>query len=90
MALHRFVKPVTPRFLNNFIALVLWPKCRVLPSRALYENAIEVHRRMQYRFYDALILASALESGAPQLYTEDLQDGRRFETLQIVNPFAQS
>ena len=33
------------------------------------------------------MVASALEVGADYLLTEDLQDGRRFGRLQIVDPF---
>ncbi len=39
-------------------------------------------------FHDALIVATALETGCDTLYSEDLQDGRRFPGLTIVNPFA--
>ncbi len=39
-------------------------------------------------FYDALILAAALEAGCDTLFTEDLQDGRDLGGLKIVNPFA--
>lgn len=39
-------------------------------------------------FHDALIVATALEAGCDTLYSEDLQDGRRFPGLVIVNPFA--
>lgn len=39
-------------------------------------------------FYDALIVATALEAGCDTLYSEDLQDGRRFPGLVIVNPFS--
>lgn len=87
VALHRFAEPVSPEFLKNFIELVLWPKCQVLPSLGLYESAVEIHRQAQYRFYDALILAAAMESGAPKLLSEDLQEGRRFGDLVIENPF---
>jgi predicted nucleic acid-binding protein len=38
-------------------------------------------------FYDALIVASALETGYDRLYSEDLQDGRRFAGLAIISPF---
>lgn len=38
-------------------------------------------------FYDALIVASALEAGADRLLSEDMQAGRRFGTLEIVDPF---
>jgi predicted nucleic acid-binding protein len=38
-------------------------------------------------FFDALIIASALESGCEQLITEDMQHGRRFGPLTLHNPF---
>lgn len=87
VALLRFAKPVSPSFLKNFIELVLWPKCKVMPSQSIYQAAIEIHHQTQYRYYDALVLAAALESGAPTLYTEDLQDNRAFGSLSIRNPF---
>ena len=39
-------------------------------------------------FYDALIVAAALEGECETLYSEDMQAGRRFDQLTIVNPFA--
>jgi predicted nucleic acid-binding protein len=38
-------------------------------------------------FYDALIVAAAIEAGCDTLYSEDLQHGRSFNGLSIVNPF---
>jgi predicted nucleic acid-binding protein len=38
-------------------------------------------------FYDALIVAAALEAGCDRLYSEDLQHGRRFGDCIVVNPF---
>jgi predicted nucleic acid-binding protein len=38
-------------------------------------------------FYDALIVAAALEGNCDTLYTEDMQHGRKFGGLAIVNPF---
>lgn len=38
-------------------------------------------------FWDALIVEGALAAGASRLWTEDLQAGRRFGELEIVNPF---
>ena len=87
VALHRFEVPVKPNFLKNFIELVLWPKCHVMPSQSLYSAAVEIHAQTQYRFYDALMLAAAIESGTTRLYTEDLQSGRKFGQVEIVNPF---
>ena len=87
VALHRFAQPVTTDFLNNFIDLVLWPKCVVFPSRELNSTALRLQHRTQYRYYDSLILASAIESGATTLLSEDLQAGRQFGNLTIQNPF---
>lgn len=41
----------------------------------------------QYRYYDSLIVASALVAGANILYSEDLQEDRIIGNLKIVNPF---
>jgi predicted nucleic acid-binding protein len=41
-------------------------------------------------FYDALIVASAIEAGCDTLYSEDMQHGRRIGGLAIVNPFLES
>lgn len=50
--------------------------------------AIDLHRLHQIHFWDALVVRSALRSGCSRLYTEDLQSGRKFDGLEIVNPFA--
>jgi predicted nucleic acid-binding protein len=44
----------------------------------------------QLAFYDALIVAAALETGCDTLFTEDMQHGRKFGSLTIVNPFLES
>jgi predicted nucleic acid-binding protein len=49
--------------------------------------AIDLHRLHELSIWDALIVRAALMSGCRTLYTEDLQDGRRFEAVQVVNPF---
>jgi predicted nucleic acid-binding protein len=38
-------------------------------------------------FYDALIVVAARDAGCATLYSEDLQHGRRFGDLTVVNPF---
>lgn len=49
--------------------------------------AIDLHRLHDLSIWDALVLRAAVMSGCRTLYTEDLQHGRRFEGLQIVDPF---
>jgi predicted nucleic acid-binding protein len=50
--------------------------------------AIDLHRLHLLSIWDALIVRAALISGCRILYSEDLQSGRRFEALEVVNPFA--
>ena len=87
VALHRFATPMTPTDLHDYVRVILWPRCRVLPSLALHEAAVHLHRQTQFRFYDCLVVASALASGATTLFSEDLQTGRRIGQLTITNPF---
>ncbi len=56
---------------------------------AMHEAAVELAARDGFAFYDALIVASALEAGCATLFTEYMQDGRVIAaTLTIRNPFA--
>ena len=50
-------------------------------------HAVALARSHGFSFYDALIVASALDAGCDTLLTEDLQAGRRVDGLSIVNPF---
>jgi predicted nucleic acid-binding protein len=87
LARHRFAVPMKPADLADYLGLVLWPRCRILPSMEIYRAALEIHTKTQYRIYDSLIVASAIVSGAKQLYSEDLQAGRVIGGVEIVNPF---
>ena len=57
------------------------------PTPADVLAAIDLYRLHQLSFYDAMILRAALQSGCRTLYSEDLQHGARFDSLQVVNPF---
>jgi predicted nucleic acid-binding protein len=54
---------------------------------AMILSAIERLRRDRLAFWDALIVESALSAGCTRLLTEDLQDGRMFDSLRVENPF---
>lgn len=49
--------------------------------------ASELEERHRLSFWDSMIVVSALRSGAASLLTEDLQDGRRFDGVEVVSPF---
>jgi predicted nucleic acid-binding protein len=50
-------------------------------------RALNMAERFGASFYDALVIATAVESRCAVLYTEDLQHGQRIEGTQILNPF---
>jgi len=56
-------------------------------TAATNRSALALARAHGLPFYDALIVASAIEAGCDTLYSEDLHHGRRFGQLAIVNPF---
>ncbi len=72
------------RLLDNLLA----PLWRVMPSPDLYRRGLEVQARYRLAFYDALIVAAALEAGCTRLWSEDLQDGLKIDRLTVRNPFA--
>ena len=61
------------------------------PARPLtaiiHAQAVVLARDHELSFYDALIVAAALDAGCRTLCSEDLQHGRKFGTLTIENPF---
>ena len=70
-----------------YLETVLAPLCTVAASVALYRRGLDIQARWRLGFYDALIVAAALEAGCKRLCTEDLQHGQRIEGLTIDNPF---
>lgn len=78
---------VSPLDTRRFLDGVLEPLWRVAPSARTYHRALDTHIQWSLSFYDALIVAAALEAGCDTLYTEDLSHGQRFGDLAVVNPF---
>jgi predicted nucleic acid-binding protein len=52
--------------------------------------AMELAQRHQLSFYDAHVVASALQAGAQTLFSEDMHHGLEIEGLRILNPFVPS
>lgn len=53
----------------------------------VHEAALRIAARYGYQIYDSFILAAALEAGCDVLYSEDMQDGQKIDSLIIRNPF---
>ncbi len=87
LALKRFAVPMSSAQCAQFVDTVLTPLCTVGWSLPLVSEALRIVERWQTGWYDALIIAAAIEGGATILYTEDLQHGMRFGSVQVQNPF---
>jgi predicted nucleic acid-binding protein len=64
---------------------------RIIPIHAAGDGDLDLALRLvsthRLGFWDALICATAVGAGLDYLLSEDMQDGRRFGDLTIVNPF---
>jgi len=83
----KFARPMNRNESRAYLDAVLSPLCEAFPTIALYREALDLCANLGYSFYDALIIAAALEAGCSTLYSEDLQDGQTVRDLKIVNPF---
>ena len=90
VATRKFAKPMSAGEARTYLEDVLAPLCEVFPSIALYEQALEVQRESGFSFYDALILAAAVQSGCRWVYSEDMQAGRTLHGVTIRDPFAEA
>jgi len=55
---------------------------------ATIQNALLLHNKYGYAYYDCLIMASAIHSDCKHLYSEDLQHNQLIEQkVRITNPF---
>lgn len=65
------------------------PLCTVVPlTEAIHDRARNIAERHQIAFYDACIVAAAVESGCKVLFTEDLSDGQKLAgEVTVRNPF---
>ncbi len=82
--------PASPDDAERFYQKVMAPLWRVMPSGALYLDALSIQARYHYHFYDALVIAAALEADCTRLLSEDMQHGQRIGGLVIKNPFLES
>jgi len=63
-----------------------WVKEPTTPDTVI--RAIDIAEMAEIMFWDALIVASAEEAQATQIYSEDLNAGQTIAGIKIVNPLA--
>jgi predicted nucleic acid-binding protein len=79
-----------PRLLLKDVVtkLLCLPLVSIGPTHVL--DAIQIEERYRISFRDALMLAAAESGGAGVVYTEDLNDGQRYGTVLVQNPYRNS
>jgi predicted nucleic acid-binding protein len=87
VAYRRFPEPMRLDQAEQFLATVLRPLWAVYSSPSLCLRALQILDRFRVPWYDALIVAGAIEAKCGILYTEDFQNGQKFEDLEVRNPF---
>ncbi len=55
-------------------------------TRALLRKGWEAQQRWQLSFWDALIVAAAMQAGVSTLWSEDLNADQDFDGVTVVNP----
>lgn len=87
LALRKFAQPFRKAEAEQYLATVFRPLLAIHSSTALYNSALDIHFTTRLAWYDSLIVSAAIQAECKVLYTEDLQHGQRFGSLEIVNPF---
>ena len=87
LAFRRFAEPMNLPHSEQYLSTVLRPVCVIHSSPALFHKARQRKDCFRLEWYDALIVASALEAKCGILYREDSQNDQKFDDLKIGSPF---
>lgn len=60
----------------------------VTPQYTTVLTALDLSRRYSLSHWDSMLLAACVEAGVTTLYSEDLSNGVRYESVLVINPFA--
>jgi predicted nucleic acid-binding protein len=82
----KVARPLTPEVAGQIIAdLAVWQVHR--PGLEDVLDAIRLQTRYQVSFWDAMIIASAIQLGCPTLWSEDLNAGQTYGGVTVLSPF---
>ncbi len=83
----KVTKPVRPEKAAKIISdLSQWRLCVIDVDDIL--RAIDIQQHNKLSFWDSLIICSAIRLNCAVLLTEDLCNGRTYEGIKALNPFA--
>ena len=84
----RIPRPVTSDEAREIITSI-----SILPVQeidlAMVNRAIDIHKKYQIAYWDALIISAAERSGCKLILSEDLSDGQTYHDIFVRNPFTE-
>jgi predicted nucleic acid-binding protein len=82
----KVARPLTSEATAQIIAdLSAWQVHR--PGTEDVLDAIRLQDRYQVSFWDAMIIASALQLGCQTIWSEDLNPGHDYDQVKVLSPF---
>jgi predicted nucleic acid-binding protein len=78
-------RPLDAKATRDIVADYLTWQVIVNGGESILE-AIDLEMRYRISFWDALVIQAAELSGAEILYSEDLSDGQKYGSVQVINP----
>ncbi len=60
----------------------------ITPQHTTVLTALDLSRRFSLSHWDSMLLAACVEAGVTTLYSEDLSNGMRYDSVLVINPFA--
>jgi predicted nucleic acid-binding protein len=71
------------RIIKNY---EVWQVETITPQLVLFASEIQEKNRLS--FWDALIVATAIQGDVDLLFSEDLNSGQQIEGVEVVNPLS--
>jgi predicted nucleic acid-binding protein len=59
-----------------------------LPAQSVPRKSLELSSRYSLSHWDSMLIAACIEAGVHTFYSEDLSSGATYESVTVVNPFA--
>lgn len=59
----------------------------IVPHHGTVFTALDLGRRYHLSHWDSMLLAACVEAGVTTLYSEDLGNGTKYDSVTVVNPF---
>lgn len=88
-ATKKISKPLNIKLAKEIVSDLLKWDIIVNDGKSILE-AIGIHSRYNYSFWDSMIIQAAISGGVKILLSEDLNDGQAISGVKIRNPFATS